>query len=211
MTPHEPCSAHGHDHMDKRFNDAEKWALKFDDPKRAEWQKPEETIKALRISDNDQIADIGAGTGYFSIRIAKKHPQAKVLAIDVEPDMVAYIEKLAKKENLSNVQTFLVSPTTVDLKLPVTVDKILVVNTYHHIPDRTKYFKDLSPYLKADGKLVIIDFKLESPEGPPIEYRIEPAQLREELKLAGYEQVESLDFLQYQYFLVFQKLKSAPL
>lgn len=214
MAPHEHCSAHdhghAHDHMDKRFDDADKWAKVFDDPKRDEWQKPEKTIKALGLADKKTVvADIGAGTGYFAIRIAKQHPKSKVLAIDVEPDMVAYIEKRARHENLTNIETVLVPSSGEALKLPVAADQILVVDTYHHIPDRTKYFKGLSAYLKPQGKLVIIDFTLESPEGPPKEHRIQPEQIREELKGSGFKQVKSFDFLPYQFFLVFQKLKSA--
>lgn len=211
MPPHEHCSAHDHDHvhghMDKRFTDADKWAKVFDDPKRDEWQKPEKTIEALNISDNSIIADIGAGTGYFAIRIAKQHPKSKVLAVDVEPDMVAYIEKRAKHENLANIEPVLV-PHSEELKLPEAVDQVLVIDTYHHIPDRTMYFKNLSKYMKPQGSLVIIDFTLESPEGPPKEHRIQPAQIQEELKDCGFEQVKSLHFLPFQFFLVFQKLKS---
>lgn len=208
MSPHEHCSAHdhAHDHMDKKFKGAEEWAKKFDDPKRDLWQKPEKTIEALSISDKGVIADIGAGTGYFAIRIAKKYPLSRVLAIDVEPDMVAYIEKRARNENLTNIQTVLIPPAD-ELKLPEEVDQIIVVDTYHHIADRTRYFKNLSKYLKPRGTLVIIDFTLESPEGPPKEFRIQPAQIREELKGSGFDQVKSVDILPYQFFLIFQKSK----
>lgn len=214
MPPHEHCSAHAHDpnhvdgHMDKRFKGADEWAKIFDDPKRDEWQKPEEVIKTLAISDGSVVADIGAGTGYFTIRIAKQHPRSKVLGVDVEPDMVAYIEKRAQHENLSNVKTVLIPDSGEAFNLPEAVDQILVIDTYHHIPDRPKYFKNLSSCLKPQGTLVIIDFKLDSPEGPPREHRIQPAQIQEELKGSGFEQVKSLDFLPYQFFLVFKKLKS---
>ncbi len=212
MPPHEHCSAHDHDHvhghMDKQFKGADEWAKKFDDPKRDEWQKPEKVIESLDISDGSVIADIGAGTGYFTIRIAKQYPKSKVLGVDVEPDMVAHIAKRAQNESLSNVETVLIPSSGDEFKLPQAVDQILVIDTYHHIPDRTKYFKNLSSYLKPQGSLVIIDFKLDSPEGPPREHRIQPAQIQEELIGSGFKQVKSLDFLPYQFFLVFQKLKS---
>ncbi len=208
MTPHEHCSGHDHDYFDKRFNDAEKWAKKFDDPVRAEWQKPERTIEALAIEDNQSIADIGAGTGYFTIRIAKHYPKTKILAVDVEPDMVAYIENRAKSEGLTNVKTLLVQPKE-EIKLPEPVDKILIINTYHHIPDRIHYFKSLSSCLKENGSLIVIDFKLDSPEGPPVEHRIQPDQIQEELRKSGLEKINSMDFLPYQFFLEFKKLKSS--
>jgi cyclopropane fatty-acyl-phospholipid synthase-like methyltransferase len=201
---HNHSHKNGHDFFHKRFDDAEKWSQKFDDPKRDQWQKPEAVINALPIKENSVVADIGSGTGYFATRLAKRHPNSKIIGVDVEPDMVAYLKKRADAEGLKNVESLLI-PADSDVKLPEAVDLILVVDTYHHIPDREKYFKNLLQFLKPNGQLSIIDFKIDSPEGPPAEHRIQPDQIREELKSAGFEQTKSIDILPYQFFLMFKK------
>jgi tRNA G46 methylase TrmB len=79
-----------------RFEDAEKWAKEFDNPERDAWQKPEEILDALRLQRTSLVADIGAGTGYFSVRIAKHIPEGKIFAADIEPDMVRYLIQRGK-------------------------------------------------------------------------------------------------------------------
>src|SRR5689334_23764588 len=93
-------SPHTHQHS---FGDAQKWAHVFDDPARDAWQKPHEVIQALALKPGASVADIGAGTGYFSARLAKMLPQGKVYAVDVEPDMVRYLAERAKRDGLANV------------------------------------------------------------------------------------------------------------
>jgi ubiquinone/menaquinone biosynthesis C-methylase UbiE len=208
---HDEGSKHDHQnhssskHMHKRFDDAEKWAEKFDDPKRDDWQKPDQVVESLALPDGAVLADIGAGTGYFAVRLAKRYPKSKIIAVDIEPDMVAYVSNRAKAAGLKNVETSLAfadKPQTLSEK----ADVIFIADTYHHIPDRDKYFSHLRDSLKPDGQLVIIDFKLESPEGPPIEHRIQPHEVREELKDAGFEQAKAIELLPYQYFLVFKQI-----
>lgn len=210
MTGHEVCAHEHKDHgghedfHNKRFNNAESWVEKFDGPAREAWQKPEVVIDALEIGENATIADIGAGTGYFAVRFAKRFPNAKILAVDVEPDMVAYIEKRAAGDGLKNIKPVLIS-TEEPVKLPDSVDLLFVADTYHHIPKRREYFANLGKFLKPNGAMAIIDFKLDSPEGPPVEHRIQPDQIREELKEAGFKQTKSFDNLPYQFFLIFKK------
>ena len=81
-----------------RFEDAEKWAKEFDNPERDAWQKPDEILDALHLQRNSLVADIGAGTGYFSVRIAKRIPEGKIFAADIEPDMVRYLGERARRE-----------------------------------------------------------------------------------------------------------------
>ena len=122
----------------RRFDDAEKWAKEFDNPERDAWQKPEEVLDALHLQPTSLVADIGAGTGYFSVRIAKRVPEGKIFAADVEPDMVRYLGARAEREHLANLTA--VQARTDATNLPEPVDLILVVDTYHHIDDRTRYF-----------------------------------------------------------------------
>jgi cyclopropane fatty-acyl-phospholipid synthase-like methyltransferase len=187
----------------RRFNDAQKWAKEFDNPERDAWQKPEEILDALRIGRSTQVADIGAGTGYFSVRIAKRVPEGKIYAADVEPDMVAYLGERAKRERLKNLMP--VQSSADNANLPKPVDLILVVDTYHHIGYRPQYFAKLKSSLTPKGRLAIVDFKADSPNGPPVEHRIPPEKVEEELNVAGYSLVETHKFLPRQYFLVFQK------
>jgi SAM-dependent methyltransferase len=190
----------------RRFDNAEKWAKELDNPERDAWQKPEEVLDALHLQPTSLAADIGAGTGYFSVRIAKRVPEGKIFAADVEPDMVRYLGARAEREHLANLTP--VQARTDATDLPEPVDLILVVDTYHHIDDRTRYFAALQSSLRPGGRLVIIDFKADSPNGPPAHYRIPPERVGEELAAAGYTLTEKFEFLPRQYGLVFTKRDS---
>ena len=211
---HEDKGGHPDHHMDgssngafhRRFQDADKWAKEFDDPERDAWQKPEEILDALHLKRTSTVADIGAGTGYFSVRIAKRIPEGKIFAADVEPDMVGYLGERAQREHLTNLVPVQASADAANLPEPV--DVVLVVDTYHHIGNRTQYFAKLKPSLRPGGRLAIVDFKADLPSGPPAQYRIAPARVTEELDAAGYSLVETLQFLPRQYYLVFRKRDS---
>ena len=205
---HQPMGGHaGHagsgEGFHRRFDDAEKWAKEFDNPERDAWQKPQEVLDALHLQAASLVADIGAGTGYFSARIAKRVPEGKVFAADVEPDMVRYLGARAEREHLANLTPVLARPDAANLPEPV--DLILVVDTYHHIDDRTRYFAALQSSLRPSGRLVIIDFKADSPNGPPVQHRIPPERVMHELAAAGYALTEKFEFLPRQYGLIFKK------
>jgi cyclopropane fatty-acyl-phospholipid synthase-like methyltransferase len=183
------------------FSQAELWAKEFDDPRREAWQKPDQVLDALGLDRNALVADIGAGTGYFSMRLAKRVPDGKVFAVDVEPDMLRYLGERAHREHLNNVIPVVANDASPNIPEPV--DVILVVDTYHHIDDRRAYFAGLRKSLRPQGRLAIVDFKLDSPEGPPPAHRISAERVTEELKAAGYSLVTAHAFLPRQYFLVF--------
>ena len=186
-----------------RFEDANRWAKEFDNPERDAWQKPEEILDALHLQPTSSVADIGAGTGYFSVRIAKRIPEGKVFAADVEPGMVRYLGERAQREHLANLVPVQASADAANIPEPV--DVVLIVDTYHHIGNRTQYFAKLKSSLRPTGRLAIVDFKADLPNGPPAEYRISPERVTEELNAAGYSLMETLQFLPRQYYLVFQK------
>jgi SAM-dependent methyltransferase len=193
---------HTHQHT---FRDAEKWAHVFDDPERDAWQKPHEVIQALALQPDARIADLGAGTGYFAARLANMLPKAHVYAVDIEPDMVRYLEARAKREGLGNMLAL--EGKADDPRLPAKVDMILLVDVYHHIEDRPRYFRRLRLSLRPGGRIAIVDFKLDSPEGPPRAARVAPEAVIAEMKAAGYALAAEHSFLPYQYFLV---LRPAP-
>jgi len=184
------------------FGDAEKWAHVFDDPKRDEWQKPHEVIQALRLKPDSVVADLGAGTGYFAARLANMLRNGRVYAVDIEPDMVKHLAKRAKDEQLPNLIAVQASPE--DARLPAKVDLVLLVDVYHNIGARKAYFKKLRGALKPGGRVAIIDFRLDSPEGPPKDARVSPRQIKAEMKAAGYTLAQEHGFLPRQNFLVFR-------
>ena len=187
--------------MPHHFDNAEEWARTFEAADRDAWQKPDEVIAALKLAPDAVVADIGAATGYFPVRIARAVPQGRVYGVDIEPSMVEYLSARATKEGLENLHAVLGTPD--DPKLPESVDLVLVVDTYHHIENRPAYFQRLGSQLKPGGRLAIVDFNKGQPMGPPEEMRIAPEQLKSELAQAGYRLREEHAFLPNQYFLVF--------
>jgi len=189
------------DHMHHRFDNPEQWAATFDDPERDSWQMPDKVIAALHLKSGQIVADLGAGTGYFTVRLARSEARPKVYGVDIEPSMVTYIRDRATKEGLKNVIAVQASETSANL--PERVDVILIVDTYHHIGNREAYFRNLAKSLKPGGRVAIIDFKQDAPDGPPKEFRFPPEKVKAELAKAGYAFVEQPDFLPRQQFLIF--------
>jgi SAM-dependent methyltransferase len=191
-----------HPHMHHRFEDARRWARIFDAPGRDRWQKPEQVIAALGLPKDAVVADLGAGTGYFAMRLARALPAGRVYAVDIEPAMVRFLGERAGKEGLGNVQPVLC--TADDSRLPAAVDLVLVVDTYHHIDHRVEYFRRLRERLRPGGRVAIIDFRKGAPKGPPDAARIPEAQVVAELTRAGYRVLKSPTFLPYQHFVILQ-------
>jgi SAM-dependent methyltransferase len=194
------ASAQSPGHLGQRFDNAEEWARVFDDPERDAWQKPDEVIRALALPRDATVADIGSGTGYFAVRFARAVPQGRVFGIDIEPDMVRYLNARAKREGLANLMSL--AGGADDPRLPAPVDLVIVVDAYHHIGAREQYFRKVRDRLKPGGRLAIIDFRPDSPMGPPKRHRIGAEQLKKELGRAGFEPLQEHAFLPYQYFVV---------
>lgn len=197
-TPPEKTHA---DHMEHHF-DPEASAKAFDDPARDAWQMPDRVIATLALKPGQIVADIGSGTGYFTIRLAKSGAAPKVYGSDIEPGMVKYLRERAAKEGLTNVVS--VQAAADNPNLPERVDLVLIVDTYHHIGDREVYFRKLAKSLKPGGRVAIIDFKPDSPEGPPKEFRFPPEKFKTEMSKAGYKLAAQHDFLPRQQFLIFE-------
>lgn len=189
---------HGH----HRFDDPKKWSQRFDSAERDAWQKPEQVVAALGLKPDAVVADIGAGTGYFSVRIARVVPQGRVFAIDIEPTMLAHITSRAEKDGLGNVTTVRGSETSVNI--PDKVDLVLIVDTYHHIDARRAYMAAVRSSLKPGGRVAIIDFKPDAAEGAPKHMRLATETVVAEMTAAGFEQDASFAFLPHQYFLTFR-------
>lgn len=167
-----------------RFIKAEDWTGVFDDPARDEWQRPEDVVRALDLAPAMVVADIGAGTGYFSVRIARAVPAGEVIATDVEPDMVRFLGERGQREQLNNLRPILATQNNSGLA-PRSVDRILVVDVWHHIETRVAYARELSAALRPGGKLLIVDFNLATQRGPPVSMRLAPEAIIAELTAAG--------------------------
>jgi len=185
-----------------RFEHAEQWTKDLDDPARDAWQKPDEVVAAMHIADGMTVADVGAGTGYFKAYLSGAVGRSgAVLAIDIEPDMVRYLADRATREHLDNVRPLLA--TVDDPKLPARgVDRVLIVDTWHHIPARASYLPKLAAGLKPGGTITIVDFTLDSPHGPPREHRIAPESVIAELAGAAMKAERVAVPLPYQYVVI---------
>ena len=196
--PHDATARHP-------FNDVERWVKVFDAPERDAWQKPADLTAALKIRPGMVVADLGAGTGYFLNYLSKAvGPAGAVLAIDTEPEMVAHIGRRVREAGVTNVIPVLAQPEEPFLP-PGRVDRVLIVDTYHHIDDRLNYFARMRDALAPAGRVVIVDYhKRPLPVGPPVEHKLPREHVLDEMRQAGWRLASEHDILPYQYFLTFE-------
>ena len=187
------------------FREVDRWVKVFDDPHRDSWQKPSEVVSALGLRSGMIVADIGAGTGYFNQHLSRAvAPKGIVFAVDTEPEMVEHMGVRAVSEKTANVVPVLALPENPFLPSG-RVDRILIVDTYHHIDNRLVYFRRLKSTLAPGGRVAVIDYhKRPLPVGPPPEHKLERAFVVEEMKEAGWVLSDEKTFLPYQYFLLFE-------
>jgi ubiquinone/menaquinone biosynthesis C-methylase UbiE len=178
---------------------AEEYVRVLEDPERDSWQKPHEVVMALELKPTETVADIGAGSGYFTRRFAMH--AGKVYAVDIDAKLL----EAAMKDAPKNVEAVLAAPD--DPKLPAaSVDTIFFCDVLHHIDGRAAYYPKLAKALKPGGRIVVIEFyKKPLPLGPPESMKISEEELIGELKAAGFRKTKSFDFLPYQYFFVFER------
>lgn len=170
-----------------------RWA--YEDPGRDRWQQPERVVAELGLRPGEVVADLGAGGGYFTFRLAEAvGPTGKVLAVDVDSGLLDYVAREAARRGLANVETVLAAEN--DPRIPQPVDLLFTCNTVHHFADRTAYFREVRKYLRPGGKVVIIDYLKKHRSAPP-------DVLTAEMAAAGYRLAKRADFLEKQSFLVF--------
>ncbi len=190
--------------MHKLHADSKAFMAALDDPARDAYQKPHEVITALGLKDGERIADIGAGSGYFTLRFAH-HVGNKgvVYAVDISPDMIVHVNQAIRDAGLDNVRTILALPD--DPLLPDrSVDRIFICDTWHHIANHARYLEVMKKLLRPGGQVIIIDFqKKDTPVGAPMEMRIAREDVVGEFQQGGFALTKEQTFLPYQYFLVF--------
>ncbi len=191
------------------FKETDKHVARFEAPDRVEWQKPDEVLLALDIREGDHVADIGAGSGFFTRRFAKAvGPGGSATGFDVEPGMVRYMKNDAQKRDLKNYHADLISAASPALGKD-RFDIIFMCNTYHHITGRPGYLRKIYPSLKQGGRIVIVDYRKNSKFGPPAHYKLEEKTVIREFGAAGYRLSRKHDFLPNQYMLEFVR-KAVP-
>lgn len=190
--------------MQHRHADPQAYIASLEDPARDDYQKPDEVLKALALRPGEVVADIGAGSGYFTLRFARAVGESgRVYAVDVSPDMIRYLNRRIRDARLPNVVTVLSDPE--DPLLPdASVDRFVIVDTWHHVEEQAKYLGLMKRMLKPGGQVVHIDFqKRELPIGPPLSMKIARDDLVRQMESAGFRLSAEHTFLPYQYFLTF--------
>jgi ubiquinone/menaquinone biosynthesis C-methylase UbiE len=187
------------------FSNIAEYVKAFESPEHGAWQKPGDIVSLLQLWPGNVVADIGTGTGHFEPLLAKVvGPTGRVLALDVEPEMVAYLKRRVKKEGLTNVTVQKVADNDPGLA-DGSVDRLLVVNTWHHLPQRERYAAAMNRALRPGGFVVVVDFKAESPKGPPAHARLSPATVIAELQAGGFSARPVAESLPLQYVVIGQK------
>jgi cyclopropane fatty-acyl-phospholipid synthase-like methyltransferase len=173
---------------------------RFESPERDAYQQPEKVLEFLGDIKGKKIMDIGAGSGYFSVKLAQKG--AHVIAADVSDEFQQFIKERIKKDNISNIELRKIPFNGPSLGAKE-VDMVFIVNTYHHIEVRSEYFKLVKKGIKDHGELIIIDFfKTEIPVGPPVAHKIAIDDIIAELKLAGFSKFTiDVNLLAYQFII----------
>jgi ubiquinone/menaquinone biosynthesis C-methylase UbiE len=190
----------GQDHRHERYSPET-----YERPGRDAWQKPKEVVDALKLQPADVVADIGAGSGYFTRRLATRVPQGIVYAVDIDEKMLQHIHQYVEKQKQHNIVTVL-SPVHDPMLAPGSTDVIFICNTYHHFTNRLDYNKRLARSLKKGGRLVIVDYyKKELPVGPPAAEKLGKEEVIQEISAASLKLEQQLTFLPHQYFLIFRK------
>ena len=180
-------------------------------PDREAWQKPEEVMDAVGIADGTHVADLGAGGGWFTVRLARRvGPNGVVYAEDIQREMIAAIERRVQSQGLRNVRTIL--GTQDDPRLPAgSLDAILIVDSYHEMRAPVPLLRRVAAALRPHGKLGIIDFKKTGGgPGPLLSERVTPEVVIADAKSAGLALVEQRNTLPYQYLLIFTPAPRAP-
>jgi len=181
-------------------------------PDRDAWQRPDQIMDALQIGEGSVVGDVGAGGGWFTVRLAQRvRPNGRVIAEDIQPQMVQAIERRVQRDGYGKDVT-VVRGTPDDPKLPPgTMDAVLIVDAYHEIERPVTLLRSVRTSLKPTGVLAIINFKKDGGgPGPDMDIRVEPQNVIADALAAGLELRKKENFLRYQYMLTFGPASAAP-
>ena len=203
-TPQAQTQQQGGSHPARLFPPSDLGLL--DAPDRDLWQRPDQIMDAMGIADASVVGDIGAGSGWFTIRLARRvGPRGLVYAEDVQKEMINAILRRVGREGFNNVKPLLGLKN--DPRLPAaSLDAVLMVDAYHEVEDRVTMLSNLAKALKPQGRLGIVDFRLDGTgPGPAPEERVSLDVVVSDATKAGLKLIRQEPFLPYQYFLIFGK------
>jgi arsenite methyltransferase len=190
--------------MHKLHQDPKAYISLLEDPQRDAYQKPHDVVMALGLKEGEVVADIGAGSGYFAWRFTHHvGDKGKVYAVDINPDMIVYMNRRFRDMQLKNIATVLAAPDDPFL-MDASIDRFFFCDTWHHIENKTQYLTLMKKMLKPEGQVIMIEFhKKELTVGPPVEMKIAREDLVRQMETNGFKLAKEHTFLPYQYFLVF--------
>jgi predicted methyltransferase len=176
-------------------------------PDREAWQKPDQVMDALHIADGNVVADIGAGGGWFTTRLARRvGPGGRVYAVDVQRLMIQAIVRRMEREGLSNVHPVLGEYDDPKLPADAQPDAVLMVDAFHEMAHPVVMLRNVARTLKPQGRIGIIDYRAgDGGPGPSSEERVPPSVVVSQARAAGLKLIDEQKFLPYQYFLIFGK------
>jgi ubiquinone/menaquinone biosynthesis C-methylase UbiE len=183
----------------------------LDRPEREKEEHSSKLLEALKLKSGDVIADVGAGSGYYSFRMANRvGPKGKVLAVDIQPEMLNLIRKRAKADKIDNVEPIL--GTLTDPKLSAaTVDLILLVDVYHEFSHPYEMTVEMVKALKPGGRLVFVEYRLEDPKVPiKLVHKMTQKQVIKEMSPFPLKHAETIEVLPWQHIMIFEKSRAAP-
>jgi ubiquinone/menaquinone biosynthesis C-methylase UbiE len=196
---------HGH-HQHGNPEDLAAYIAKMEDPARDAWQLPDAVLRALAVAPGQTVCDVGAGPGYFALRLARAG--ANVFAVEVEPRILEVLRDRVRAAGAPVTPVFGLPDDP--LVPPASCDLVLVVDTFHHFPDGVAYLRRLARALKPGGRFVNIDFhKRELPVGPRLEHKVAREEFLRTAEAAGFRLVHEESFLPYQYFLQMQPMSES--
>jgi ubiquinone/menaquinone biosynthesis C-methylase UbiE len=182
----------------------------LDRPTREQEEQPSRLMKALKIKAGQKIADIGAGSGYFTFRLSRLvSPKGKVYAVDIQPEMLAIMRKRMKEQNLTNIE--LVRGTEKDPRLPdESVDLILLVDVYHEFSYPWEMTAAMVKALKPGGRMVFVEYRMEDPRVPiKLVHKMTKKQVLKEMKPHPLRHVKTIEILPWQHIIIFEKKTKA--
>ena len=190
--------------IQKMHQDPKAYIAMLENPQRDAEQKPDEVIAALDLKPGETLADIGAGSGYFSFRFARKvGDSGRVYAVDINSDMILFMNRNIRDKKIKNVTTILSAPDD-PLLADASINRFFICNTWHHVQNRPRYMALMKKMLKPGGQVIILDYKKKQlPVGPPPEMKRAKREVIAEMEAGGFKLAKDHDFLPYQYFLVF--------